>query len=137
MQEVHEYATEYIPTYKGLIVEKLLSLPTMLEVREADLLLEIIRLYNSKTLNWISVGVKKFVWINYGTLLSKFNGLHYSMKMLQKDLSKLERLDLIDRQEEYENGQKRIYFCITKKTEEITLFYCVTNLSHPNTPQGT
>lgn len=107
----------------GFSNRELLKLEEQPNIRIMALLYQIIKIYNNEKLAGFKLAGKRYVWISYKILLSKFSGFSYSDRMMARDLHKLEDFGLIKRTEKIYEGKKRIFFYITELTRSIYVFY--------------
>lgn len=82
----------------------------------------LIMINNNFQMNEETINKKRFIWISYGILMKRLENLDYSRRMLQRDLSDLDALNMIDRIIQRAGNQTKVYFHITKLTRELYVF---------------
>ena len=108
--------------FDGFINSKLKELKQKPTLRELTLLRVLIQIVNNYSLEYFESRGKKYFWIAKSVIWKKLENIHYTEKMLRKDLTTLDRLDLIDRYVESIGTKKRVFYNITKITKELYIF---------------
>ena len=112
----------YIPSIFGFNCGILGNMKHKPTIRQLFILKEIIRLSKWDNMEKFTSRGKEFVWINYKLLYTNLAWMNLSRSTVYRDILHLTSLNFIDMYEETFTKKSRMFFHVTKLTEEVMVY---------------